>query len=212
MSDTPAQAATRSRENTRARLMDAAFAVFAEVGLDGASVEAICERAGFTRGAFYSNFDSKDELFLALAASVSEHKLTTITERVRALKDDAGRPAGPVEVVQWLVDLSLDSRQGVLLTSEIRTRAMRDERIAAAYQAWLADMVQRVAAIVDDLVATYGMRLRMPASAFAQLMLELWESTSVNALIQRLDDAATGELVRTRTLVLAAAVVEGFGQ
>ena len=43
--------ATRSRENTRARLLDAAAQVFAEVGLDGASVEAVCDRAGFTRGA-----------------------------------------------------------------------------------------------------------------------------------------------------------------
>jgi len=48
--------ATRSRENTRARLLEAAAQVFAEAGLDGASVEAVCERAGFTRGAFYSNF------------------------------------------------------------------------------------------------------------------------------------------------------------
>ena len=54
--------ATRSRENTRARLLEAAAQVFAEAGLDGASVEAVCERAGFTRGAFYSNFESKDEL------------------------------------------------------------------------------------------------------------------------------------------------------
>ena len=64
--------ATRSRENTRARLLDAAAQVFAEVGLDGASVEAVCDRAGFTRGAFYSNFESKDELFLMLAGSVGE--------------------------------------------------------------------------------------------------------------------------------------------
>ena len=50
--------ATRSRENTKARLLEAAAQVFAEAGLDGASVEAVCERAGFTRGAVYSNFDS----------------------------------------------------------------------------------------------------------------------------------------------------------
>ncbi|PJI52936.1 hypothetical protein CTI14_35415, partial [Methylobacterium radiotolerans] len=67
--------ATRSRENTKARLLEAAAQVFAEAGLDGASVEAVCERAGFTRGAFYSNFDSKDELFLTLAAGVADARV-----------------------------------------------------------------------------------------------------------------------------------------
>ena len=54
------------RRETQARLLDAAAAVFAEFGIQGASVERICARADFTRGAFYSNFSSKEELFLAL--------------------------------------------------------------------------------------------------------------------------------------------------
>jgi AcrR family transcriptional regulator len=55
--------------------MAAASEVFAESGFDGASVEAICERAGFTRGAFYSNFASKEELFFGLVQQVSEAKI-----------------------------------------------------------------------------------------------------------------------------------------
>jgi len=54
----PSGLTSRRREATRQKLLDAAGLVFAEEGLDAASVEAICERAGFTRGAFYSNFDS----------------------------------------------------------------------------------------------------------------------------------------------------------
>ena len=53
------------RSATRDRLVDAALGVFAEKGVVGASVEEISEAAGFTRGAFYSNFESKDELCLA---------------------------------------------------------------------------------------------------------------------------------------------------
>ena len=48
---------TARRAATRERLIDAAIDVFAEKGVLGASVEEICEDAGFTRGAFYSNFD-----------------------------------------------------------------------------------------------------------------------------------------------------------
>ena len=65
------------RQATRERLMDAAVELFGERGVLGASVEEICERAGFTRGAFYSNFESMDELFLTLANSVGEARVTS---------------------------------------------------------------------------------------------------------------------------------------
>jgi AcrR family transcriptional regulator len=51
---------------TRAALLDAAGRVFVERGFAGSSVEAIAAEAGYTRGAFYSNFASKEELFCAL--------------------------------------------------------------------------------------------------------------------------------------------------
>ncbi|WP_417561682.1 TetR/AcrR family transcriptional regulator [Microbacterium sp.] len=201
---------TRSRENTRARLLDAAFDVFADVGLDAASVEAVCERAGFTRGAFYSNFESKEELFLELMTTVSDRKLTTITERVKSILGGGDAPASPAEVVQGLVDASMDTRQGVLLMSEVRIRAMRDARMAAAYREWGEGMTRRVAGLVDELISSYGLHLRMPALAFAQSMLELWEATSVGAVIGGLDDAATRDMISERTQVFAAAVIEGF--
>ncbi|WP_328645291.1 TetR/AcrR family transcriptional regulator [Amycolatopsis sp. NBC_00348] len=55
-----------SRERTKERLLDAAAALFAERGVNGTSVEQIAERAGYTRGAFYGNFEDKHELVVAL--------------------------------------------------------------------------------------------------------------------------------------------------
>ncbi|GGZ96731.1 TetR/AcrR family transcriptional regulator [Streptomyces echinoruber] len=57
---------TRRRVRTRARLLDAAFRVFAAKGFGRVSIEEVCEAAGYSRGAFYSNFASLDELFFAL--------------------------------------------------------------------------------------------------------------------------------------------------
>ena len=56
----------QSRDQTRQRLLDAAQSVFLSKGFVAASVEDIAELAGYTRGAFYSNFGSKSELFLQL--------------------------------------------------------------------------------------------------------------------------------------------------
>ncbi len=56
----------RRRTQTRRRLLDAAAALFDERGTIGQSVEEISSRAGFTRGAFYSNFATVDQLYCAL--------------------------------------------------------------------------------------------------------------------------------------------------
>lgn len=55
------------RAQTRGRLLDAAEEVFNRLGYHGASLEAVAEAAGYTKGAVYSNFASKTELFVALA-------------------------------------------------------------------------------------------------------------------------------------------------
>ena len=55
-----------TRDDTRDKLFEAAARVFEEQGISAASIETIAAAAGFTRGAFYSNFASKDELIVAM--------------------------------------------------------------------------------------------------------------------------------------------------
>src|SRR5215510_12374573 len=55
-----------TRDDTRDKLLEAAARVFEELGINAASIENIAAAAGFTRGAFYSNFASKDELIVAM--------------------------------------------------------------------------------------------------------------------------------------------------
>src|ERR1700748_289755 len=55
-----------TRDDTCDKLCEAAVQVFEEQGIGGASIETIAAAAGFTRGAFYSNFKSKDELIIAM--------------------------------------------------------------------------------------------------------------------------------------------------
>jgi AcrR family transcriptional regulator len=55
-----------TRDETCDKLFEAAAGVFEEQGIGGASIETIAAAAGFSRGAFYSNFKSKDELIIAM--------------------------------------------------------------------------------------------------------------------------------------------------
>jgi len=174
--------ATRSRENTRARLLEAAAQVFAEVGLEGATVEAVCERAGFTRGAFYSNFESKDALFLELAASVGEARLQAVRERVSALVgQNAIDDCDPADLVQQIMDSGADDRVGVMMMSEIRIRALRDPSFGAAYLAQENEMMQSIVAIIQEIVDSGQIALRIDADEAARLLMIVWEGMSVRA-------------------------------
>ncbi len=79
-----------TRDDTREKLFEAAARVFEEQGIGGASIEAIAAAAGFTRGAFYSNFKSKDELIIAMLEDHVEQSVARIRgllERHKNLAD-----------------------------------------------------------------------------------------------------------------------------
>ncbi|UPJ51550.1 TetR/AcrR family transcriptional regulator [Bradyrhizobium sp. 200] len=69
-----------TRDDTREKLFEAAARVFEEQGIGGASIEAIAASAGFTRGAFYSNFKSKDELIIAMLEDHVEQSILRIRD------------------------------------------------------------------------------------------------------------------------------------
>ena len=106
----PARAArARGRSaSTRRRLIDAAGEVFAAKGYEGASVSDIAAAAGFTKGAFYASFSSKEEIFLEVA---------------RCHAESGDEPGGP----DWQYDLEDIPIEDVLLQLEICLYAVRHE-------------------------------------------------------------------------------------
>src|SRR5215813_11962618 len=91
MSSSPAKAvrpvprSSAAKQETRDALIAAGLAAFAEHGLDVPSLDAICARAGFTRGAFYVHFKDRDDFVVA----VMEHVLGGFLDAVIATGDDA---------------------------------------------------------------------------------------------------------------------------
>lgn len=172
---------TRRRENTRARLLDAAAQVFAEVGLEGASVEAICERAGFTRGAFYSNFESKDELFLELASDFAERRLAQARARVEEFvkSGELARDVEPVDLVRQVMESGEDDRISVLMMSEIRIRALRDEQFGAAYLAQDRELLVSIQDIIQGIVDAGLFALRVDVETASRLLMTVWGDSMV---------------------------------
>jgi AcrR family transcriptional regulator len=122
------------RARTTGELLDAAAKVFAAHGYHAASVDMVAEAAGFTKGAVYSNFASKQELFLALlerhidrALTVLEELLLTTApnERTRVLAE----PATTLEVLdrEWFL-LEAEFLLYAARNEEIRTRVKERQR------------------------------------------------------------------------------------
>lgn len=117
---------TKRRAETRVRLLAAAFTVVAEHGLGHLKIEDVCAAAGYTRGAFYSQFDSLDELLFALY----DDQVRTMTERI--VEELASAPPGKLRAqVERIADALPLDRDRVLVQAEFRLRAARDPDLAA---------------------------------------------------------------------------------
>jgi AcrR family transcriptional regulator len=79
-----------TRDDTCEKLFEAAARVFEEQGIGGASIETIAAAASLTRGAFYSNFKSKDELIIAMLEEHVERSIRRNLDLLAVHKDPAG--------------------------------------------------------------------------------------------------------------------------
>ncbi|MEU2334422.1 helix-turn-helix domain-containing protein [Streptomyces sp. NPDC006654] len=126
--DDAPQRVTRRRVRTRARLLDAAFTVFAAKGFGRVSIEEVCEAAGFSRGAFYSNFATLDELFFAL---YQERAFLIGRQVADALALDGPGLDVPASVDRVTEVLLLDV-DWLLVKTDFLVHAARDAAVAGA--------------------------------------------------------------------------------
>jgi AcrR family transcriptional regulator len=117
---------TRRRVRTRANLLDAAFAVFAAKGFGRVSIEEVCEAAGYSRGAFYSNFDSLDELFFALY----QQRADLIAEQVSGALALDGPELDVLAAVDRVTEVLLLDRDWLLVKTDFLVHAARVPEVA----------------------------------------------------------------------------------
>jgi AcrR family transcriptional regulator len=137
----------RRRQLTREHLLAAAAQVFAERGFHGATLDEVARVAGFSKGAVYSNFESKDDLFLALFKAGYEQEMARL---VATLEESDVPPADRLsDFVSLIQDESRDAPTSPLLHLEFWLYAARNPEARA-----------RLAAIDDEAVAASADLLR----------------------------------------------------
>src|SRR5579862_7519982 len=131
-SHSPATSPAISRQQqrtaaTRAKLLTAAQFIFARDGFEASRLEDIAARAGFTRGAFYANYDSKEDLLFALM----ERVITEKVESIRALLDRRESPHERLQALREYYATLAGDRSWVLLLLEFKLFALRHPKARA---------------------------------------------------------------------------------
>ena len=173
-----------SQDATRARLISAAEKLFVRFGFDASSVERIAEAAGFSRGAFYSNFQDKDELFIAVLNKRRTAISHTLGEIVRREPDVARRLRA---VRDWYVRQGRE-KQWIVLETEFTLRAMRNRAVRVRLQALRRQELKTY----TTLVAEHFSRIGLPAIGRPETI-----AVSLMALVEGLGGLSLIETDRT---------------
>ena len=169
--------ATAEKVQRRQRIIDAAWRCVARGGYRNLSVDDVCAEAGLSKGAFYTYFDQKQDLLVALleddAAGLSD------------LVSDAAGQAGGIEQIRRfmaaLVDRGSDTA-AVQLRADLWAEIASDEALRARFLETMQQRRARLAALIEDAVGA-GELVDVPANAMAAVFLALGDGLMLHRVL-----------------------------
>jgi AcrR family transcriptional regulator len=196
--DTPTRT-TRRRIETRQRMLDAAAVVFARQGFGRSSVEHVCSEAGYTRGAFYSNFESLDELFLAMWEQQAARQLTELKAAVTGAGE---RSAGSLEAaISHIVAATPVDENWYRISAEFSAHALRSPELRRVVAAREESIAAVLGPIFEELLGRFGRRAPDLAE-LARAVVAVHDGTLVQCLVE--EPAATATRRRAELFTAVA--------
>jgi AcrR family transcriptional regulator len=171
------------RARTRAELIATAATVFAQHGYEGASVEEIAERAGYSHGAVYSNFAGKSDLFLAVFEDYMAERARELAATQAELDEDA-----PLEqraralADQWMERFASD-RESFLLHLEFLAASRREPELAKRFGSRSAALRETIAAFIAHHQEEEGAEAPLPPPELALILRALGIGLAIEALV-----------------------------
>ena len=191
------------REQTRQELLTAAEACFVTRGFHASSVDQVAERAGYTKGAVYSNFASKEDLFFAVYERRVDQALTEVVPGLRQ--------AGAERAFDWLATTTIERRgrdDGWLAVFfEFWAHVLRHPELRDRFAAIHARLLDPLADALRQLAEDRG--LDLPSDVTASQVVLAWNAMEVGLGLERLTQphAVDGVVARRMGWLLLDAVV-----
>ena len=180
---------------TRASLLSAAEQLFCRKGLDGASIDEVTAEAGYTKGAFYANFKSKEELFLVML----DEKCAAEMERLDATLAGTGEPTEEARqaATDFIQSMTRDSEWGKLYF-EFVAYAARNEEFRQELVTRHRALRERMAEILRRWSSAFADELPIPVEQLAAMTDFMTDGFLLDKLVDpELDD----ELLSTMILI-----------
>jgi AcrR family transcriptional regulator len=183
MAVTAKRAPTERRAATHRRLIEAATKVVARRGFHAATVDEIADQAGFSVGALYSNFEGKDDLFLA----VFDGHLRWYEERLGA----AAASTDPVRAFRDWMDALMEEPEQLLIFIEFWAYAVRKPKLRRSFAGRLAEIRAAMAEAIEQRTQATGNDQVLPPEMLALVLLALGRGLGLEKLADpdAVDDA-----------------------
>jgi AcrR family transcriptional regulator len=167
----------RSREETRQRLLDAAIKVFALNGYERATVDEIVREAGFSKGAFYVHFESKEDLFWEML----QERIDAQQELFRQAMDENESVAENERRILEAMFTMSKGPIGPAILLEFTAHGMRNEkvreRLSAMYERWHAFAVETI----EQGRASGKVRADVDPSLLASVLIAIFEGSMIQS-------------------------------
>lgn len=199
----------RRRQQTREYLLEAAARVFAERGFNGASLDEVAATAGFTKGAVYSNFKNKDDLFMALLESEYERAMRALHDTLDATSDDPPEDhiGEFIKLVQEQFDT--DDDYWAALYQEFCAYAVRSPSARTRLAEFEQADIESIARIIEDGRKRNGIEGAEPPEHAARFVEALIRGLHNMRLID--PDAVDRSMIESAMLMMVRALVTDPG-
>ena len=179
---------TRERrvEHTRALLLDAAEEVFAEKGFTSASLDDIARTAGYTKGAIYKHFTTKEDLFLAVSDRYWRRYFDNFAEVMASAKQVGAREFD--EIAKRWRQLSRDrGAEHAALGHEFTLYLLRNPEARERVAAKRSEVVEALAKFIVDGMDRLGGTLLIPALTLAQVLVATSDAVVLGSELDDVD-------------------------
>jgi AcrR family transcriptional regulator len=178
-----AQRLTRKERqaHTRERLMRSAASVAARRGLERASLDEVAEHAGFTKGAVYANFESKEDLFLAMVDAHFRARLDEL-DRILSTEDDPDRQAR--EAAEGFVRAHSAEPEWQRLFFEFAIYAARNDQFRAKLVERYRALRERIAELLARRAKRLGIEPVIPPSDVAAMTFAMANGMALERMLE----------------------------